>query len=299
MVELNPPQFLVGQCYTWTDFRHVFNSIICTDGVVDLYAGDLLVTAAGGGSINVAVAAGSAWVEGSLNGAQGIYHVTNGASKPVTISANGAGSPRIDLVIASVYDSQYIGGVDQWALEVVAGVAGGGVPAVPTSTRSGYIILGEVTVPASGGAPSVVNDVRTGMSVCGTQPTVILRATAATSIPSNVETQIEISTVERVDVEFFDTSVPDQVTILQDGLYDIWCETAIAPGVADVKLTTYNDAVPVAAARSQASTQGWAHQPTQLSFPLMAGDFLYLWVIHQGVGAHDANDGRLLIRKVG
>lgn len=165
MVEVNPPQFMDGQCYTWSDFRHVFQSIVCDAGVVE--TDDLLVTAAGGASVNVNVSAGSAWIEGSINGAQGMYLVTNGASKPVTIAANGAGAARIDLIVASVYDSQYIGGVDQWALEVVQGVAGGGVPAVPDLTRSGYVILGEVTVPASGGTPSVVEDVRDRMQMCG------------------------------------------------------------------------------------------------------------------------------------
>lgn len=167
MVELNPPQFMDGQCYTWSDFRHVFDSIVCTEGAVDLAGGDLLVTAVGGASVNVNVAAGSAWIEGSVNGAQGMYLVTNDASKPVTIAANGAGAARIDLIVASVYDSQYIGGVDQWALEVVQGIAGGGVPAVPDLTRSGYVILGEVTVPASGGTPSVVDDIRPQMGICG------------------------------------------------------------------------------------------------------------------------------------
>lgn len=167
MVEQNPPDFEQSGCWTAEGFRDIFASMVCEPGVVDRAAGDLLVTAVGGGSVNVSVAAGSAWVEGTLNGAQGMYRIYNDAAEVQTITANGAGSSRIDLVIASVYDSQYVGGVDQWAIEVITGVAGGGVPAVPTSTRSGYIILGEVTVPASGGTPSVVADVRPSMRMCG------------------------------------------------------------------------------------------------------------------------------------
>lgn len=165
MVEVNPPLLLDGQCYTWSDFRHVFDSIVCGPGVVE--SDDLLVSAVGGASIDVSVAAGSAWIRGDLNGSEGMYLVTNDGAKVVSLSANGAGADRIDLIIASVYDSQYAGGVDQWAIEVVQGIAGGGVPAVPTTTRSGYIILDEVTVPASGATPSVTADVRDRMEVCG------------------------------------------------------------------------------------------------------------------------------------
>jgi hypothetical protein len=302
MVEVQPPEFMDGQCYTFATFRQVFDSIICVEGVVNHAGGDLLVTPVGGASVNVSVAAGSAWIQGDLNGAQGIYHVTNNAAKVMTISANGAGSARTDLIIASVYDSQYIGGVDQWALEVVQGVAGGGVPAVPLSTRSGYIILGEVTVPATGGTPSTVDDgARQSMSTCGAFPYVVLRATAPTSVPDGAETQIELSTIEHTDDAFFDTSVPDQVTILQPGLYDVWAEVEVDTGgvAADVRIIVYNDATAVAGAASQSSVDGWSHQASQLSYPFVPTDFLWLWAKQESGGGTSAVGGRMLIRKVG
>lgn len=303
MVEANPPELLEGQCYTFTDFRQVFNSIICVEGVISRERGDLLVTAAGGASVNVNVAAGSAWIQGDLNGAQGMYHVTNDSSKAVTLSANGAGSARIDLIIGSIYDSQYIGGVDQWAIEVVQGVAGGGVPTVPPSTRSGYIVLGEVTVPASGGTPSVVDDAgRQAMATCGAFPYVVLRATAATTLPDHTGVQIELSTIEHGDDAFFDTSVPDQVTILEDGLYDVWAEISVSAGVpSDVEsnVLANGGTISIAQARSQASDTGWIHQATQLSYPFAAGDDL-IFAVQQGSGGPtDAQFGRLLVRKVG
>jgi hypothetical protein len=298
MVEVQPPHFQDGQCYTWSEFRQVFGSIICVDGVVN--ADDLLVTAVGGASVNVSVAAGSAWIEGSLNSADGIYHVTNDAAKVMTITANGAGVSRTDLIIASVYDSQYIGGVDQWALEVITGVAGGGVPAVPLSTRSGYIVLAEVEVPATGGTPSVVADVRQYMFTCGTNPMVVIRASSATTLPAGSETQIELSTIEYQDTEFFDTSTPDQVGIIQNGRYDVWGEIAISETLPDtVSLNVYNDSADVAAARSAGGTSGWIDQATQLSVFLEAGAFLWLWSKQDDASPHDATAGRLLIRKVG
>lgn len=305
MVEQNPPEFLDGQCYTWSSFRQVFNSIICTDGVVDLYGGGLLVTADGGASINVTIAAGSAWIDGDLNGAQGIYHVVNDAAKPVTIGANGAGSDRIDLIIGSVYDSQYIGAVDQWAIEVVQGVAGGGVPAVPSTTRSGYVVFAEVLVPASGGTPSVVTDVRTSMSTCAAQPYVDLNASAATELAaSSVETQIELGTVTYVDVEYFDTdTTPNAVGILEDGLFDVFAfmETNTAGAADSVGLIVYNGATPVIGIASGSGGPGgnWALPAYQPSVPLSAGDIIDVWGAQGDGSPHDALSGRLHIRKVG
>lgn len=166
MAEVNPP-FFEENCYTLARWRKMMNSIVCEEGVRDLSDGDLLVTAVGGGSLNVSVAAGHAWVQADLNGGEGIYEIENDAAEVQTIAANAAGSARIDLVIASIYDSDYVGASDTWSIDIVQGVAGAGVPAVPASTRVGYLLLAQVTVPASGGTPSVVADVRPQMVVCG------------------------------------------------------------------------------------------------------------------------------------
>jgi hypothetical protein len=305
MVEVQPPRLMDGQCYTFAEFRQVFDSIICTDGVVDRYGGDLLVTAVGGASVNVSVAAGSAWIDGSLNGAQGTYNVVNDAAKVMTIGANGAGADRIDLIVASIYDSQYIGAVDQWALEVVPGVAGGGVPAVPTTTRSGYIILGEVTVPASGATPSVVADVRTSMSTCGANPFVNLTASASTEVAAGgIETQLDLDTIVYVDPEFFDvTTTPNAVGILADGLYDITAEMQISTGGSGdlAGFIVYSGVNPIVGATSGTGGAGggWAHQGTQQSWPLAAGEILDLWGSQSDGSPHDATFARLHIRKVG
>lgn len=299
MVEQNPPDFESSGCWGPETFRRVFNSMICVDGVVG--SNDLLVTAVGGASVNVSVAAGVAWVEGSLNGALGMYRVYNDAAEVQTISANGAGTSRIDLVIASVYDSDYIGGVNQWAIEVITGVAGGGVPAVPTSTRAGYIILAEVTVPASGGTPSVVEDVRQRMSTCGTFPRVRISASAPTSIPDTTETQVvNLDVVEHVDPEFFDLSVPDQVGIVEDGLYDVEGFSGLGAGSDGAGWLIYRGSDGVVGA-SGASGVGstWAVQAATLSFVLEAGDNLQIWDQQFSGAPIDAQQSYISVRKVG
>lgn len=299
MVEVNPPDFEQSGCWTAEGFRHIFNSMICVDGVVG--QNDLLVTAVGGASVNVSVAAGTAWVEGTINGAEGMYRVTNDAAEVQTISANGAGTTRIDLVIATVYDSQYAGGVDQWAIEVVTGVAGGGVPAVPNSTRAGYVVLAQVTVPATGGTPSVVADVRQRMSTCGTFPRAKISATAPTAIPDTTETQVNFDTVDYADAEFFDTSVANQVGILEDGLYDIEGFSGLGAGSSGAGWLIYNNGVTDVVGASGASGVGfsWAVPATTLGYQLSAGDNLQMWDQQFSGGPVDAVQSLINIRKVG
>lgn len=303
MVESNPPAFADGQCYTFEQFRQVFGSIVCVEGVVDRAAGELLVTADGGASVDVTVAAGRAWIQGDINGAEGMYRVYNDAAKPVTIDANGAGSDRIDLIIGSVYDSQYIGAVDQWAIEVVKGTAGAGVPAVPDSTRSGYIVFAQVTVPASGATPSVVADVRQAMSTCGGQPWAQISASAPTSCPDGVETKIALDIVDHEDTDFF-TCTADRITIEVDGLYAIEAYSKIS--VADVSSgadqTVYLNNVTVVVVAEGGSGAGSGNVGVPIirtNYPLVAGDYLEYWNTQYATGSKDASNGRLQVRKVG
>lgn len=304
MAELNPPEFLSSECYTFEDYRHVFGSIVCEEGIRD--TGDLEVTAVGGASLNVNVAAGSAWVQGDINGAEGIYHVENDATVAMTIAANGAGSSRIDRIIASVYDSQYIGAVNQWALEVVQGVAGAGVPAVPDSTRSGWLELAQVTVPASGGTPSVVAVTNQVMSTCGRSPYVELVATAATSIPHNTVTKINLATTVHNDSEFFSVS-GSVVTILKAGQYDLSSRMGFATAATAefMQLIVQGSSAPSQRASATAHlVKELTATPNALSVILPAGETIQLNAYQfTGVAVNTAHTAsfvsRLLIRKVG
>lgn len=310
MVEENPPEFLGAECYTFEDFRQAFNGVVCVEGVTA--TGDLLVTAAGGASIDVNVAAGTAWVEGNLNGAEGMYHVSNDASVAVTIAANGAGSSRIDLILATVYDSQYIGASDAWAIEVVQGVAGAGVPAVPASTRAGYLILGHVTVPASGGTPSVVSELADVMETCGKAvesdfPYALIKASGTTSIPTfaaGQTTTISLPTTVHADTEYF-TVGTDTITIVETGLYDISYANTITVGSPGAWIGTgvTKNATTYASlfAWTESGDDDWSFSvdTTHSGEALTAGDVLRLGGYHNSASSKNASSGRLMVRKVG
>lgn len=314
MVEVNPPEFISGECYTFEDYRHAFSGVVCVEGVTS--SDDLVVTAVGGASVNVNVGAGSAWVEGDLNGAAGVYYVENDASVAMTIGANGAGSSRIDRIIASVYDSQYIGAVNQWAIEVVQGVAGAGVPAVPDSTRSGWVELAQVTVPASGGTPSVVSDLAEVMVTCGrsqeAQPYVMLRATGVQSIPHAVNTKINLPNTVHLDEDFFSVSA-SEITILQDGVYDgnAQCDMDLGAGTVASYLY-YEINTGVGPSSFMAFIDRYAggldvgdgyEDLTGMGIFLPEGTVIYLSQYQfQDVGTGPANTGggaHLMVRKVG
>lgn len=166
MAEVQPPTWMEGGCYTAVMDRALLSSLVCEPGVVD--AGDLEVTAASGWSVGVA--AGAAFVEGTVTADQGVYHVVNDASRLVTLSPAHPSLARIDLVVARVYDSQYAGALDEWRLEAVAGTPAGSpsAPAVPDSS----IVLAQVLLPAGSAniGAATITDQRKRYQSCGGQP---------------------------------------------------------------------------------------------------------------------------------
>jgi hypothetical protein len=303
MVEVNPPNFIDGQCYTLENFRQVFNGIVCLEGVTA--TGDLLVTAVGGASIDDTVEAGSAWVAVDLNGAEGMYYVENDAAVVMTIAANGAGSSRIDRIIASVYDSQYIGAADQWAIEVVQGTAGAGVPAVPDSTRSGWLELAQVTVPASGGTPSVVSSLADVMATCGQSAQAhpkcrIATASSGQVIPNNVTTVITQSSITNDDTSVYSTSTANTITILQDGRYNMVGAVAYDDVEDYWGLNIYKNGASVVDVYSTlpAGINYSSKQGTRFAYDLVAGDQITLRSKQIAGGSCTIDYGYLEIVKV-
>lgn len=165
MTEVNPPVYLQGGCYESAQDREMLGAIICVEGIA-APGGELLVTSIPGDT-DVSVAPGRAWVEGDLNGSSGMYFVTNDGDVPLTVNSNSDPvNDRVDLVIATVYDQQYIGSSSVWVLEVIQGIPGGGVPVVPDDDRVGWVLLAQVTVPANNVVPSVVSDQRVVAQFC-------------------------------------------------------------------------------------------------------------------------------------
>lgn len=165
MAEVNPPSWLQGGCYTAEMDRNMLGSFICSEGVCSVTDGDLQVTD-GSTGMEIQIAAGCAWVRGDTTVDQGFYYVRNDASVTQTLSASDPTDDRIDLVIAHVYDSQYIGSVDEWVIEIVTGTASPS-PSPPTVPDSA-LVLAEVYVTA--GSSTVdsgdITDRRSSYKLC-------------------------------------------------------------------------------------------------------------------------------------
>lgn len=118
-------------------------------------SGDLAVSQhAGTPGMNVDIAAGRAFVQGTQTNFQGSYHVSNDAVKTLTIAASNPSNPRIDIVVATVRDHQYpVYSQNDWLLQVITGTAASSP--VPPSTPTDSIVLAQVAVAAN--AMSVVN----------------------------------------------------------------------------------------------------------------------------------------------
>lgn len=148
MAERNPPAWLQDGSHPADLDRRILESVFRTEGVLDKAGGDLLVTEQAAPTMGVTVAAGVAVIDGTESTSQGVYHVVNDADVDLAIAAADPTNPRIDLVIARVYDSFYGTAVtDVWALEVVTGTpaASPSEPAVPDNSH----VLARVDVGAS------------------------------------------------------------------------------------------------------------------------------------------------------
>lgn len=118
--------------------------------------GDLAVTVSSG--LQLSVAAGACFVNGSSATAQGTYYGYNDAAYAganVLLTAHDA-QPRIDLIIARVRDNaEDAGGSTLFELNKVTGTPAGSPspPAVP----SGSLVLAQVAVPATSGAVTITD----------------------------------------------------------------------------------------------------------------------------------------------
>lgn len=104
--------------------------------------------------LNVAVSAGACYVQGDTNTFQGLYRVFNDASVTLTHSAP-VGNPKIDLIVARVYDSTEVGsGSDQATIEIIPGTPNASASLTNTGTwpaqPASSMIIAAVLVPTAG-----------------------------------------------------------------------------------------------------------------------------------------------------
>lgn len=117
------PELLETKTYAFAKLRRAWEHQRLQEGVT-AGATDMKVSqrAAGGAGMFVDVAAGGAWVRGDDTARQGLYHTENDATVTLAVPANASGNPRLDQVIARVYDSTIIGGaLDLAQFEYITG----------------------------------------------------------------------------------------------------------------------------------------------------------------------------------
>jgi hypothetical protein len=141
--------------YTGQQFRDMLSTLVTADGVS--LPGDLAITQRGAGAnMSVDIAAGSFAVTGDTIANQGVYIAQSTATFNLPITAANATNPRIDLIVAQIYDKQAGGGATtySWSPVAVAGTPGSGVaPALPNSA----LLLGQVAVAANATAITSAN----------------------------------------------------------------------------------------------------------------------------------------------
>lgn len=193
MVELLP-NWMQENCYPAQYDRLMLGNLVCGEGVADYHNGALLVTT-GGAGLNLSVAQGGGWVEGDDDD-RGFYSIYNDAAATVTATAADPTNPRIDTVVARVYDSTYGEGADEWVIEILAGTPTGGATLTNlngAASVSGInaLVLAYVLVPATFVGPFVnathIRDARVGYEPCASMATgtlVKVYRTAAINIPA-------------------------------------------------------------------------------------------------------------------
>lgn len=119
---IDPPEMLDTKTYPFQRVRYMLEHLVPQEGVWG--AGDLKVSQRGAGAnMSVDVAAGAAFVKGDTGTRQGIYHLVNDGVVNLAVPAAHGSLPRVDQVIARIFDSSVSGGSDTPTLSILQGTA--------------------------------------------------------------------------------------------------------------------------------------------------------------------------------
>lgn len=149
MAIINPPAWQEAGVYTAKMDRQVLSGIIGAPGITSANAYRITQTTPSP-TMNVVVEAGSAYVQGTDQVGQGIYHVFNEDSFVLNITASDTNNSRIDLIYIKIYDSEISGTQNMATIEILQGTPSSSPvsPALPTSA----LPLARVLVPANANA---------------------------------------------------------------------------------------------------------------------------------------------------
>ncbi|MFD4572105.1 hypothetical protein ACFWNK_01760 [Streptomyces sp. NPDC058417] len=145
-------------------------------GVKPSYQGyQLKVRAAGTPNMTVIVSGGIAFVDQRETGGSGAYVCANDGDVTLTVNpAGGAGQYRKDTVVASVYDQEYSGSLNEWRLEVIQGPYAASAGATVRGTLpANCVVLADIALAPSqtSVAAGNITDVRTyGCAIGGVLP---------------------------------------------------------------------------------------------------------------------------------
>lgn len=128
-------------------------SMVPRGGVHPAIGGVMNVTQQASPAMGITVATGMCYVAGTEGTSQGAYACMNPTATDVTVTAAHASLPRIDIVVARVYDTIFSGALNQFSLEVIAGTpnASPSAPATPNNS----LVLAQIAVGAA--VTSIVN----------------------------------------------------------------------------------------------------------------------------------------------
>jgi hypothetical protein len=163
MTAQSPPAYLQASSHSAALFRQQIAALLglAQPGTLGIgiggvpNAGDLLVTQNGTPNMSVNVAGGVAVMPQTIGANGGVYTGLNDATVNLAIAASNPTNPRIDIVVATVHDAAYSGGVNNWVLQVITGTPAGSpvAPATPASS----ILLAKVAVAALAGTIVTAN----------------------------------------------------------------------------------------------------------------------------------------------
>ena len=154
-------------------------------------ATDFAVTQNGTPNMSVNVAAGGAFIRGTLNANQGAYHVWNDGTVNLSITAADATNGRRDLVIAQVRDAAYSGATNDARITVVTGTPAASPVDPSLASFPNALVLARITVAAGDTAINTadITDLRPLANQSGKMPVFTTQALATTAIPSPVDGQ--------------------------------------------------------------------------------------------------------------
>src|SRR4051794_2453757 len=120
------PLYLEDKGYTAANDRALIQTLAASQEGVSSLVTDLIPTP--GGALTVNVSSGRAIISGDFAPTtQGYYHFNNDATVNVTLATADGTNPRLDQIVARVYDSNDGGnGSDTATIEVVTGTPTGG-----------------------------------------------------------------------------------------------------------------------------------------------------------------------------